>query len=69
MSTRDNRPDREGGTGPRRLLPIVLAVSFLVIAITVRAFYVGGFNVSTIVVVVAIIVVLCGVVLFDLRRR
>jgi len=49
--------------------PIVVAVAFLVVAVTGRAFYVGGFTVSTVVVVLTIVVVLCGVVIFDLRRR
>ena len=51
------------------LLPIVLAVSFLVVAITVRAIYVGGFDGSTLVVALIIAVVLCGVVVFDIRKR
>ncbi|MGH9222433.1 MAG: hypothetical protein ACRD2W_01210 [Acidimicrobiales bacterium] len=47
----------------------MLATAFLVVAVTMRAFYVGGFNVSTVVVVLVIVVVVCGVVIFDLRRR
>lgn len=56
-------------TPSRKLLPIVLSTAFLVIAIAVRGFYVGGFNITTIVIVLAIVAVLCGVVLFDVLRR
>lgn len=68
LLTPEDRRAQDGVKKPsRRLLPIFLACAFLIVAVGVRSYDIGGMS-NSIIIVAVTVAVLCGVVAFDLRR-
>lgn len=70
MSTSaNNRDPNEPGPPQRRLRPIIVATTTLVIAIAIRTLDLGGINPTSVLVVVAISAIICVAIAAELRRR